>query len=79
MVLLLTVIIEPSDPLFVHFDRRFPHKSTLDSVSRYEGGQDMVKRREMSLEDIELYQERMEIVARRIQITSIIAYEMHTI
>ena len=41
--------------------------------------QDMVKRREMSLEDIELYQERMEIVARRIQNTSMMAYEMHTV
>jgi hypothetical protein len=66
-----TKLVDPSGPLWVHFDRRFPQKSTVDNLSRLEDEPSMAKSVGVSLEEIEVLPEKLEMVAQRIQNTSV--------
>jgi hypothetical protein len=64
-------LVDPSGPLWVHFDRWFPEKSTVDNLSRLEDEPSMAKSVGVSLEEIVVLPEKLEVVAQRIQNTSV--------
>lgn len=66
-----TQLVDPQGPLWVHFDRRFPEKSTVDRLSRLEDEPEMAKSVRVETDEIVVLPEKLEMVARRIQNVSI--------
>jgi len=62
--------VDPSGPLWVHFDRTFPQKSSVDNLSRLEVDPRVAASVGESLEDITVLPEKLEMVAKRIQNTT---------
>jgi hypothetical protein len=66
-----TQLIDPQGPLWVHFDRRFPEKSTVDRLSRLEDEPEMAKSVGVKMDEIVVLPEKLEMVARRVQNVSV--------
>lgn len=72
--------VDPTGPLWVHFDRKFPHKSCIDVSSRLEAEPVLTMRSlGIPLEEIDVLPEKIEIIAARIQQTSNIPNSLSTL
>jgi hypothetical protein len=72
--------VDPTGPLWVHFDRKFPHKSCIDVSSRLEVEPVSTMRSlGIPLEEIDVLPEKIEIIAERIQQTSNIPNSLSTL
>ncbi|KAL1980100.1 hypothetical protein VTN96DRAFT_4661 [Rasamsonia emersonii] len=59
--------IESTGPLWVIFDRKFPHKTCMDTTTRLESDPREAQAIGMAIEEIEVLPEKTEILVKRIQ------------